>query len=82
MREWLSIPPSDEIDPVALVQARQAEDSRDRLDLTRIERMDLVLHAHSDARSTAPMTSGSVATEHRRDPQRVPAGPTDAGTGA
>jgi hypothetical protein len=28
------------------VQARQAEDSRDRLNLTRIERMDLVLHAH------------------------------------
>ena len=46
VREWLSMQPSDEIDPVALVQARQAEDSRDRLNLTRIERMDLVLHAH------------------------------------
>ena len=44
--EWLSIPPSDEINPVALVEARQAEDSRDRLKLTGIERMDLVLHAH------------------------------------
>ena len=46
VREWLSTPPSDEINPVALVQARQAEDCRDRLNLTWIERMDLMNHAH------------------------------------
>ena len=46
MREWLSIQPSNEVDPVALMEARQAENSRDRLNLTWIERMDLVLQAH------------------------------------
>jgi hypothetical protein len=46
VRERLSIEPRNEIHPVALVQTRQAEDYRDRLDLTRIERMDVVLDAH------------------------------------
>lgn len=44
--EWLALQPSNEINPVTLVQARQAEDPPDRFALTWIERTDLVLHWH------------------------------------